>query len=242
MDGFGIGAAVRRKEDLRFLTGRGTYTDDINRPGQLYAYLLRSPHAHAEIAGIDTAKALKENFRLFQAKWGQQESAGYRPPGAAAGTAAAEAAPTAVVRPPSRDGRARVSLCLIVKNEEANLPACLGSAADLVDEVIVVEGPLDCLFLEQQGYRAVALLGKSLKEVHVRRFSRCSKIYLCLDGDESGIAGARRVGKVIGERAILVAVPGGVDPDEYLRYNGKTAFDRLINGARNVLRFGPDSA
>jgi len=53
----GIGVAVRRKEDARFLTGRGTYTDDINRPGQLHAYILRSPHAHAEIGGIDTAKA-----------------------------------------------------------------------------------------------------------------------------------------------------------------------------------------
>ena len=57
MGSFGIGAAVRRKEDRRFLTGRGTYTDDINRPGQLQAYLLRSPHAHAEIVGIDPAKA-----------------------------------------------------------------------------------------------------------------------------------------------------------------------------------------
>ena len=43
----GIGASVRRKEDLRFLTGRGMYTDDINRPGQLHAYILRSPHPHA---------------------------------------------------------------------------------------------------------------------------------------------------------------------------------------------------
>ena len=50
MGSFGIGAAVRRKEDLRFLTGKGRYTDDINRPGQLQAFLLRSPHAHAEIA------------------------------------------------------------------------------------------------------------------------------------------------------------------------------------------------
>ena len=53
----GIGASVRRKEDFRFLTGAGNYTDDINRPGQLYAYILRSPHAHAEIVGIDTSKA-----------------------------------------------------------------------------------------------------------------------------------------------------------------------------------------
>jgi aerobic carbon-monoxide dehydrogenase large subunit len=53
----GIGASVRRKEDLRFLSGRGQYTDDINRPGQLYAHVLRSPHAHAEIRGIDIAAA-----------------------------------------------------------------------------------------------------------------------------------------------------------------------------------------
>jgi CO/xanthine dehydrogenase Mo-binding subunit len=53
----GIGVAVRRKEDARFLTGRGTYTDDINRPGQLHVYILRSPHAHAEIGGLDVTKA-----------------------------------------------------------------------------------------------------------------------------------------------------------------------------------------
>ena len=53
----GLGAAVRRKEDNRFLTGKGRYTDDINRPGQAYAYFLASPHARAKIKGIDTSKA-----------------------------------------------------------------------------------------------------------------------------------------------------------------------------------------
>ena len=52
-----LGAPVRRKEDLRFLTGRGHYTDDINRPNQLHAVFVRSPHAHAEIGAIDTLKA-----------------------------------------------------------------------------------------------------------------------------------------------------------------------------------------
>jgi carbon-monoxide dehydrogenase large subunit len=52
-----IGTPVRRREDFRFITGQGTYTDDLNRPGQLYAYILRSPHAHAQIRGIDTAAA-----------------------------------------------------------------------------------------------------------------------------------------------------------------------------------------
>jgi carbon-monoxide dehydrogenase large subunit len=53
----GIGASPRRKEDERFLTGAGNYTDDINFQGQTYAYFLRSPHAHAAIKGIDTAAA-----------------------------------------------------------------------------------------------------------------------------------------------------------------------------------------
>jgi carbon-monoxide dehydrogenase large subunit len=55
----GIGAAVRRKEDVRFLSGRGSYTDDINRPGQLYAYVRRSDRPHAKIDRIDTAAAAK---------------------------------------------------------------------------------------------------------------------------------------------------------------------------------------
>ncbi len=53
----GIGASVKRVEDKRFLTGRGRYTDDINQPGQLYAWMLRSPHAHARINSVDTNAA-----------------------------------------------------------------------------------------------------------------------------------------------------------------------------------------
>src|SRR5437763_2492978 len=55
----GSGAAVRRKEDRRFITGTGHYTDDINRPGQAHAYFLRSPHAHATIKSIDVKTAAK---------------------------------------------------------------------------------------------------------------------------------------------------------------------------------------
>ena len=49
MSATGIGAAVRRKEDFRFITGQGRYTDDLTRPGQSYAVFVRSPHAHARI-------------------------------------------------------------------------------------------------------------------------------------------------------------------------------------------------
>jgi carbon-monoxide dehydrogenase large subunit len=54
---FGIGQAVRRVEDQRFLTGHGHYIDDINVPGQAYGALLLSPHAHARIKRLDTGKA-----------------------------------------------------------------------------------------------------------------------------------------------------------------------------------------
>ena len=59
MSATGIGASVKRKEDIRFITGKGHYVDDINRPGQAHAYFLRSPHAHATIDKIDASAALK---------------------------------------------------------------------------------------------------------------------------------------------------------------------------------------
>ncbi len=52
-----IGQRIERKEDYRFLTGAGQYTDDVSLPGQTYGYFLRSPHAHAVIKSIDHAKA-----------------------------------------------------------------------------------------------------------------------------------------------------------------------------------------
>ncbi len=57
MTGTGIGAPVRRKEDQRFITGAGRYTDDLDRQGQAHAYFLRSPHAHATIRSIDVSAA-----------------------------------------------------------------------------------------------------------------------------------------------------------------------------------------
>jgi carbon-monoxide dehydrogenase large subunit len=49
----GIGAAVRRQEDRRFITGQGHYTADVSRPGEAHAVFIRSPHAHARIKQID---------------------------------------------------------------------------------------------------------------------------------------------------------------------------------------------
>src|SRR5580704_14252954 len=55
--GTGIGQPVRRREDLRLLIGNGRYSDDVNLPGQAYAVMVRSPHAHALIRRIDAAAA-----------------------------------------------------------------------------------------------------------------------------------------------------------------------------------------
>ncbi|HSL16022.1 MAG TPA: carbon monoxide dehydrogenase, partial [Actinomycetota bacterium] len=53
----GLGHSVRRKEDDRFIRGKGTYVDDVKLPGMLHMAILRSPFAHAEIKGIDTSRA-----------------------------------------------------------------------------------------------------------------------------------------------------------------------------------------
>src|SRR5271169_4393399 len=57
MDADTLGRSVRRLEDFRFLTGRGRYVDDVAVPGAAYLHVLRSPHAHAAIEGIDISAA-----------------------------------------------------------------------------------------------------------------------------------------------------------------------------------------
>jgi aerobic carbon-monoxide dehydrogenase large subunit len=53
----GVGQSLVRREDARLLTGRGRFGDDISLPGQLFAYVLRSPHPHADIVSVDAAAA-----------------------------------------------------------------------------------------------------------------------------------------------------------------------------------------
>src|SRR5262245_7263951 len=58
MTGQGMGASVKRREDRRFLLGKGRYTDDLQLPGQTAAVFVRSPYAHAAIRSIDASRAL----------------------------------------------------------------------------------------------------------------------------------------------------------------------------------------
>ena len=55
----GIGASVVRKEDRRFITGKGRYVDDIKLQGMTHAHFVRSPHAHARVKSIDSSAAMK---------------------------------------------------------------------------------------------------------------------------------------------------------------------------------------
>src|SRR5256712_9995228 len=54
-----FGKAIKRREDPRFITGRGQYVDDVKLPGMTYAAFVRSQHAHAKIRRIDASAALK---------------------------------------------------------------------------------------------------------------------------------------------------------------------------------------
>ena len=67
----GIGASVVRKEDRRFITGRGRYVDDIKVLGMTYAHFIRSPHAHAKVKSID-ATAAKDMPGVVDVLTGQQ--------------------------------------------------------------------------------------------------------------------------------------------------------------------------
>src|SRR5215467_10323914 len=52
-----FGKSIKRREDPRFITGKGNYTDDVKLPGMTYAAFVRSPHAHARIRRIDVSAA-----------------------------------------------------------------------------------------------------------------------------------------------------------------------------------------
>ena len=73
-----LGAAARRVEDGRFLAGKGRYVDDLAPPGAAFAHVVRSPHAHARILGIDKAAALAAPRRAGGADRGGRRARGDR--------------------------------------------------------------------------------------------------------------------------------------------------------------------
>ena len=63
----GMGHSVKRKEDPRFIRGKGQYIEDVNLPGQLWLDIVRSPYAHATIKSID---AVYDAYRVVPGKGG----------------------------------------------------------------------------------------------------------------------------------------------------------------------------
>ena len=73
---FGIGQPVRRYEDLRLITGRGRYTDDVSLPHSAQAFVLRSPIAHAHLRRVDATAARKMPGVLFVATGAEMQAEG----------------------------------------------------------------------------------------------------------------------------------------------------------------------
>ncbi|MCK5620727.1 MAG: xanthine dehydrogenase family protein molybdopterin-binding subunit, partial [Alphaproteobacteria bacterium] len=76
---FASGQSVSRKEDPRLLRGEGCYTDDIDLPGMAFGYVLRSPHAHGIIRGIDVSAAREVEGVLAAYTIDDLKAAGYGP-------------------------------------------------------------------------------------------------------------------------------------------------------------------
>ena len=74
---FGIGQAVRRTEDVRFVTGNGQYADDITFPGMVHCLVVRSPVAHGLIKSIDLGDAKVADGVLTIVTGEDLEAAGY---------------------------------------------------------------------------------------------------------------------------------------------------------------------
>ncbi len=105
-------------------------------------------------------------------------------------------------------------------------------------EVYIVEGIPDCLSAVQTGYPTVAILGtSSFKPEYVPRFSHCETVYICLDGDKAGQEGSLRIGELIGERARVIALPDGLDLNDYLKDHTKEDFAALATTAKEIVKY-----
>jgi DNA primase len=106
-------------------------------------------------------------------------------------------------------------------------------------DVYITEGIPDCLSAIQLGYPAVAILGaRSFKKEHAERFSRCKRVYVCLDPDKAGQEGSLAISRLIGDRARVISLPpDGGDLNDYLKSRSKEEFDTLVASAQDAIRY-----
>ena len=108
--------------------------------------------------------------------------------------------------------------------------------------VIVVEGYLDFLQLYQSGiHNIVAISGTAFTDQHALQIKRfCEKVHLAYDGDSAGISAAIRAGYVLlraGLSPLIVNIPNGLDPDDWVKRDGNTPFLQAVENSAKLLPF-----
>ncbi|MFC1799402.1 DNA primase [Candidatus Eisenbacteria bacterium] len=105
-------------------------------------------------------------------------------------------------------------------------------------EVCLTEGAIDCISAEQAGFPAVALLGVSgFKPEYVAKFSRCEKVYLCLDGDKPGRDAAFKIAESLGPTARILELPDGQDLNDYFKAHEPDDFRCLLDAAQDSITY-----
>lgn len=109
-------------------------------------------------------------------------------------------------------------------------------------QIIVVEGQIDVIAMHQSGFTtAVACMGTALTKEHARELSRfCNEVVLCFDGDTAGTMATMKSIETLSEfdfNVRVVALPAGVDPDDYIKQFGKEKMQELIDNAKSVIEY-----
>lgn len=106
------------------------------------------------------------------------------------------------------------------------------------ESVLLCEGILDALTAIQAGFPAVAVQGdQAFKPEFVAKFSRCRRIHIAFDGDESGFKGALKAAELLGDRARIVGLPDGEDLNSYLRNHEPSDLKTLLDNADDLPTF-----
>ena len=104
-------------------------------------------------------------------------------------------------------------------------------------KILLVEGAPDCIAASQVGYSAAGLLGsQGFKKEYLPKFSRCETVFVCFDGDRAGREGALKTAMILGDKARIVALPSGMDLNEYLKEHSKEDFDALLSESKDLIQ------
>ncbi len=108
--------------------------------------------------------------------------------------------------------------------------------------LILAEGQIDVIMLHQFGFQnAVATQGTALTEQHAMLLKKiCDNVLVCYDGDSAGQKATFRALDILQKAGLsikVITIPNGQDPDEFLKKNGKEAFEKLIENAEELMDY-----